>query len=105
MALAMAYASGTAKPMVNMAVGANWWEGTTHFNPDTAKDTRPISNGLEAGAGNRNTQKEAKPEFGAGSGGSDWQCPGNHFKGRECGHWNFRNAEKCRKCGSFRRMA
>jgi ribosomal protein L40E len=23
---------------------------------------------------------------------------------RECGHWNFRNAEKCRKCGSYKRL-
>jgi hypothetical protein len=84
-ALAMAYASGTAKPMVNMAVGEKWWEGTQHFDADRAAANRSnaaSTNGLDVTAGNRSTQIQARPADGPGSGGGDWQCPGNHFKGR-----------------------
>ena len=107
-ALAMAYASGTAKPMVNMAVGEKWWEGTQHFDADKAAGRQvgsALSSGMDVTAGNRSTLRQARPEHGPGSGGGDWQCPGNHIKGRECGHWNFRNAEKCRKCGSYKRLS
>lgn len=88
-----------------MAVADNWWEGTQHSNPNAAKADSALAVGGDVTAGNRSTQNPSRPEEGAGSGKSDWKCPGNHFKGRECGHWNFRNAEKCRKCGSYRRLS
>jgi hypothetical protein len=106
MELAMAYASGRAKPMVNMAVNEKWWEGTAHStgNPGTAS---ALSNGQEITAGNRNTQKPERPTVGAGSGNKDWQCPGNYAQvggARECGEWNYGNADKCRKCNTLRRL-
>jgi hypothetical protein len=106
MELAMAYASGRAKPMVNMAVNENWWEGTAH-STGNAGSASALANGQEVTAGNRNTQNQERPTVGAGSGHKDWKCPGNYAQvggARECGEWNYGNADKCRKCGSLRRL-
>jgi hypothetical protein len=106
MELAMAYASGRAKPMVNMAVNENWWEGTAH-STGKAGTASALANGQEVTAGNRNTQNQERPTVGAGSGHKDWKCPGNYAQvggARECGEWNYGNADKCRKCGSLRRL-
>lgn len=106
MELAMAYASGRAKPMVNMAVNENWWEGTAH-STGKAGTVSALANGQEVTAGNRNTQKQERPSFGPGSGHKDWKCPGNYAQvggARECGEWNYGNADKCRQCGSLRRL-
>jgi hypothetical protein len=106
MELAMAYASGRAKPMVNMAVNEKWWEGTAH-STGNAGSASALANGQEVTAGNRNTQNQPRPTVGAGSGHKDWKCPGNYAQvggARECGEWNYGNADKCRKCNSLRRL-
>ena len=106
MELAMAYASGRAKPMVNMAVNEKWWEGTAHSTGNSGTASA-LANGQEVTAGNRNTQNQQRPTIGAGSGHKDWKCPGNYAQvggARECGEWNYGNADKCRKCGSLRRL-
>lgn len=109
MELAMAYASGKAKPMVNMAVNVNWWEGTSHATGATQAATLPE----DVTAGNRNTQQErnfgdgVRPTEGAGSGNKDWKCGGNYAAmggPKACDEWNYGNADRCRKCLTMRRM-
>ena len=46
MELAMAYASGRAKPMVNMAVNEKWWEGTAHSTGNSGTASA-LANGQE----------------------------------------------------------
>jgi hypothetical protein len=58
MQLQMAYASGQAKKMVNVAVNPEWWKGTAHSNKAEEPDYSELANGVEAGAANRNTQKQ-----------------------------------------------
>lgn len=80
--------------------GVEWWKGTTTIA--TGDKSGDVSDCVDP---SRVTSKVYKPSQGPGSGSGDWQCQGNYRKLRECGEWNYKNHEKCFKCGTYKRLS
>eukprot|EP01051_Picozoa_sp_SAG22_P000409 SAG22_NODE_11_length_35583_cov_107.128790_9_plen_227_part_00 len=72
--------------------GVEWWKGI----PRTEEEDDASMTALEK-------LIAKKGGGGAGTQGGDWKCAGNYLKNKECGVWNYRNADKCKGCGAARR--
>eukprot|EP01052_Picozoa_sp_SAG31_P041100 SAG31_NODE_6137_length_2153_cov_2.266796_2_plen_240_part_00 len=76
--------------------GLEWWKGIP--SKDEADSNDHAMTALE-----KLISKTSSGQPGAKAG--DWKCSGNYIKSKECGEWNFRTADRCKRCGAARRLS